>query len=72
MTPSRLAWICFFVILICPSINLVLRQTLPTMPKGFLTASLWILTDVNRLLVLGALGGLIVSAVWALRRKRAS
>ena len=70
MTPPRLAWICFFAILICPSINLVLRQVLPAWPKGFLTGLLWLLTDVNRLLVLAAFIGLIVSAVWGLCRSR--
>lgn len=39
------------------------------MSPGFLTGVLWILTDINRLLVLAALGGLVTSAVWAIRRR---
>lgn len=69
MTPSRLALICLSVILICPLINLTLRRILPAMSPGFLTGILWILTDINRLLVLGALGGLATSAIWAIRRR---
>lgn len=68
MTPSRLAWICFSVLLICPAANQVLRRVLPTMSPGTLTGILWILTDINRLLVIAAIVGLIVSAVRAIRR----
>lgn len=68
LAPSRLGWICFYVIVGCTFVNLVLRQVLPTMPQGVLTGLLWLLTDLNRLLVLAALVGLVVSAVWAVRR----
>ena len=66
---SRLAWISLFVWMTCSATNLILRQVLPTMTPGPLRGILWLLTDLNRLLVLAAMVGLVISAIWALRHR---
>ena len=68
---SRLAWVCFIVLLISWPTHLFLRNhVIPTMPNGWAKASLDILLEVNRLLRLAALICLMVLGIKALFRKR--